>query len=1241
MADLSTLYKNILATERIPVPHQDNELPHVAVAQQQYVRYPGEQYAHETTTGWHKSRDPESNSDNAWALPDRLSVQVLQAPLCWLLPMRRESPPRPPFKVEVVVESAARVSVAAPAVHPHILTADELMLGAPPEARERGVAAPWLHQWRPPTLASGAGDSPFLDSSGAAAFHSVRTLPPLPDAPHRSCYIFDFHHLHFVQASGLTMVYMLFWLQMQTGAFVITLMVFPTICIAHGSQQSKALGRLREHEHHACAALTHLAAAYQYSLPPISIPASLQPEPPGAAAAASAPPLQQQQLEAIMAAAVAASSGDRAHARALTDAVRSPLSKHREAAQAVALQPRLATADTVHALPDLPGGPAPGRGGGESAAVAAAQLLQPRGAAPDVRAPRQHSTAVAAAAAASAGLDRMVDAVDAGPPRPGSAQLRAALQELVGNDISRGGLAGEGGGSWQDVQRREGEERWAGQRGGRLGLLARLEELLSETGRGEASPATPRMANLLEDVRLREQHANDTLASLSQLPEWHRGTKRPHPPEISYFDPNLDPRFQPTSRPGAEPPPHHAASFPGFADPSPPHRRASAGAALGAPHSPPAMGEPSRHSLSPRLFSSGLFAEDLSQAARAAQPQRWSSPGAASAAGLAMQAEHSTAGLPLLHAPLSSAAFAAAAPPGHASVYADVAQGRSQRDQLSATVSQPALAAQGLPAADWIRSAAAQIAAQDRGLVAEAARASWPPAPPVRMRAPTSPAAAEPLRSPGAGDAAAASLAAAPGRCPDDELLSWSRRAAEAANAGLPEPPYPAAAHIPEPVRAWHDVQTQPLVPVVRWALLNLQGLLDSRTPDYHAFVAALERATRDALSRRDQNLPLVSLHELFSLPLRLPTIVFAAQRRRVSVGGSLPPLHPAEQPPPRTTVVSCLVCNDEGTEPVTTHNLGSVFRKLPPYASTAGIPELSVLLGLRYCGDGDVRPGHAEAAHAGMVGEARRAAAGAGDTADTAAPSTLPQTSQEHNLATREGATAAAQYMLARLPGSQGPALSVAPLVEQPDRSRPVAAAMLASPHSRAAALGELTWPLGAASASQGSGAMTATAHCVSSGARAEHPPWSHGDAEQPVRAAIDLLRKVDPQKLAAERSGVSSAQRLLVPGGSEGATGGGGESHGGRGGPQRRLAVNLLERISLAPSGGQSSAAAAGPSSGAGGRSRAVPPLPPLPPLHPTGPPPLRMPDSETLAALQQALQEAQGEGAQGPLGRGGHPS
>lgn len=56
-----------------------------------------------------------------------------------------------------------------------------------------------------------------------------------------------------------------------------------------------------------------------------------------------------------------------------------------------------------------------------------------------------------------------------------------------------------------------------------------------------------------------------------------------------------------------------------------------------------------------------------------------------------------------------------------------------------------------------------------------------------------------------------------------DQLLDWSRRAADASAQGLPEPAYPLEADIPDEVREWHDRQTQPLSAVARWALCNMQ----------------------------------------------------------------------------------------------------------------------------------------------------------------------------------------------------------------------------------------------------------------------------------------------------------------------------------------------------------------------------------------------------------------------------------
>lgn len=63
-----------------------------------------------------------------------------------------------------------------------------------------------VRRWRPPPLGPGSGENQFLDRSGGTPGRSVRTLPPLPDAPYRSRHIFDFQHLQFKQASGLTRV---------------------------------------------------------------------------------------------------------------------------------------------------------------------------------------------------------------------------------------------------------------------------------------------------------------------------------------------------------------------------------------------------------------------------------------------------------------------------------------------------------------------------------------------------------------------------------------------------------------------------------------------------------------------------------------------------------------------------------------------------------------------------------------------------------------------------------------------------------------------------------------------------------------------------------------------------------------------------------------------------------------------------------------------------------------------------
>lgn len=694
------------------------------------------------------------------------------------------------------------------------------------------------------------------------------------------------------------------------------------------------------------------------------------------------------------------------------------------------------------------------------------------------------------------------------------------------------------------------------------------------------------------------------------------------------------------SRPIAEPSsqaaaPSHAA-FPGFTAASPPHRRSSAGAAIGAPHSPSAVGGPGHRSLSPRLTSSGLFADDLSGAAAALRPQRWSSPGAVLASRAAGSGSR-----PLLHAalrqPLSAstqglssaelgASQASLQIPGSHSDGLHLpalpgARGDLERLHGALGMSQPAgPASQAMPGPLEL--------AWSKGSQAAWPQAALPLAAPPGVAASAVVDAASPRQS-------AALRAAAAGACPEDELLRWSRLAAEAANAGLPEPPYPPSADVPDLVRAWHDSQRQPLVPVVRWALLNLQGLIESRSPDYPAFVAALDRATRDALSRRNKNLPLVSLHELFSLPLRLPTIVFAARQRRVSVGGSLPPLHAAEQPPPRTTVVSCLVCKDEGTEQVTADNIADIFRTLPPYASTAGIPELAMLLRLRHCPVG-ARSSSMPVQSDSTPEDDQRAAAASGPTAAAAAASAPapPHPALEHDLNTREGATAAAEFLLKHLPGastaSQGPVLSMAPMLDPAAaRLRPPQAAggPPAHPHAGgdAAQLADIQWLLRGASFSQGS-ALTAAAGRVP-----EQPAWAgaRADAEQPVRAAIDLLGVVNPQKRASERSGGSTAHRVSVMGASEGGAGSGAR------GPARRLAVNLLENISPAPSG--HSSAVAGPAGSGGVRGRGAPPLPPLPPLHPVGPPPRMTTPSETLAVLQQALREGWGDGSAEGQGRG----
>lgn len=290
-------------------------------------------------------------------------------------------------------------------------------------------------------------------------------------------------------------VYILFSLQMQTGALVVTLLVFPTICVAHGSQLIKALGRLREHEHHACSALIHLAATNPYSLPAASIPGSLQldlqwPGGVGGAGAggAGATPRRAQELHEWV------DSGGRAAGGQQLPLAEAVLNTRAEGMPVDAPAATRAAGGAVNALPDLPGGEA------EDSAAAA----------------RRWSSGTAAASGGSRWLGGSVGLPEPlqapAPPRPGSAQLSAALQELVGNDVSREALMEDVGGGWLGAHRR-GVEGWASQQGAgaRSGLWARLEELLADTGRPEASPATPRMANLLEDVRQRDQHTNEAL----------------------------------------------------------------------------------------------------------------------------------------------------------------------------------------------------------------------------------------------------------------------------------------------------------------------------------------------------------------------------------------------------------------------------------------------------------------------------------------------------------------------------------------------------------------------------------------------------------------------------------------------------------------------------------------------------------------------------------------------------------
>lgn len=705
-------------------------------------------------------------------------------------------------------------------------------------------------------------------------------------------------------------------------------------------------------------------------------------------------------------------------------------------------------------------------------------------------------------------------------------------------------------------------------------------------------------------------------ASLGRLSDWHRGTKRPHPPE----SPHRDPRFEPTSRALADPPtPGGAAprtAFPLFADPSPPFRRLSAGAAAPQRTASPGLAGLQHGAARPeRLFSSSPFPEGLAAAVQSALS--WGGGGQDGEAGGVLGArrqgalggsERTRAADALMH-PLSLSPPLAPGGFPQALLHAGDTDARPQGAPLSRTQSEAAPPHDG--------------AAAEQTWPWNAARASWPPPRTPRPRSP--PAAASPPPA----------FTAAGSRCSEVEMLQWSDSAAKAANAGQPEPPYPAAADIPEPVRAWHDAQRHPLVPVVRWALLNLQGLMQSPKPQLQAFVLALNRATDDAVSRREKGLPLVSLHELFSLPLRLPTIVFAAQRRRVSIGGSLPPLHPTEHPPARTTVVSCLVCNDERAEQVTGANVDDIFRKLPPYAATAGIPHLTVLLGLRYCADGGAagtRPLRAsDAGAAPAPPEPRRAAA-------------VPRTALEHDLDTQEGLTEGARYLLARLPGgADAPHISVAPVVDPPPSNlRPLTTTLNSSGDAarRAAASDTLAALPGFSASLASTSTLTAALGLprTATGVPQMDPLlWPGADSEPGRRAAFDLRCVVNPEKRASERSG-STARRLSATGAPDSTVSSGLDGHAPHSRP-RRSAVNLLE--GFLP---QAGAAAGGPRAPPAAHAMPPPQLPPLPPLHPAGPappPPLHMslPGSAALAAAAQAVWEARSDAP--PTTSGAGPS
>jgi hypothetical protein len=66
MSRLATLYSGILNRGNVPPNMEGSALPHVDVAQQQFVRYPGVQVAQECTEGWQRSQDALAGNFGRW-----------------------------------------------------------------------------------------------------------------------------------------------------------------------------------------------------------------------------------------------------------------------------------------------------------------------------------------------------------------------------------------------------------------------------------------------------------------------------------------------------------------------------------------------------------------------------------------------------------------------------------------------------------------------------------------------------------------------------------------------------------------------------------------------------------------------------------------------------------------------------------------------------------------------------------------------------------------------------------------------------------------------------------------------------------------------------------------------------------------------------------------------------------------------------------------------------------------------